>query len=113
MTHYKVFSGPGTIFEPGKQIKFENILDGTSNTILVVESGEPVPWAKPADIPFDAKKALPKLALPGVPDLVNVAFGDGSVRVLKISGIDEKKLKALITRDGGEVIEDDPPEAKK
>jgi hypothetical protein len=113
MTQYKVFSGPGTIFEPGKKITFADIADGTSNTILVVEAGDPVPWAKPADIPFDPKKAPPKLALPGVPDFVNVAMGDGSVRVMKMAGIAEKTLKAMITRDGGEVIENDPPAVKK
>ena len=35
--------------------------DGTSNTGLVFEAGEPVIWTKPADLPFDEKKPLPKL----------------------------------------------------
>ena len=66
MTHYKVFSGPGAAFEKGKKFKITDFPDGTSNTILVVEAGDPVAWAKPGDIPFDPKKPLPKLALPGV-----------------------------------------------
>jgi hypothetical protein len=106
MTHYKAFSGPGAAFEPGKKFKFADFTDGLSNTILVVETGEPVPWAKPEDVPFDPKKAPPKLALPGVADMVNVAMGDGSVRVLRVSGIAEKNLKGMITRNGGEVIVD-------
>ena len=38
------------------------ITDGTSNTILAVEAEEGVPWAKPDDFAYDAKKPLPTFA---------------------------------------------------
>ena len=107
MTQYKAFAGPGTIFEPGKVIRFADILDGTSNTIMVVESGEPIPWAKPGDIPYDPKKPLPKLGLPGGANLLNVAMGDGSVRTLNLKTLTEKTLRNAITRDDGNVLGED------
>ena len=108
MTHFKGFVGPGTVFEPGKPIRLPaDIPDGTSNTILVVEAGDPIPWAKPGDIPFDPKKPLPKLALPGVDGFVNVALCDGSVRTLNMKTLTERTLKNAITRDDGNPLGDD------
>lgn len=101
-THYQGFAGPGTVFEPGRKIKFADITDGTSNTILFIESADTVPWAKPGDLPFDPKK--PVKLNPASDAGTNAALCDGSVRFLSRS-IDEKLLKALITRNGNEVVD--------
>jgi hypothetical protein len=111
-TFYQVFTGPGTGMEsqrvPGALFgargpSLPRFLDGTANTLLVVEAGEAVPWTKPDDLPYDAKKPPPKLG--GMfKDGFHAAFGDGSVRFFR--QVDEATLRALITRNGGEVIDD-------
>ena len=101
MTQYKGFVGPGAMFERGKPLKIIDISDGLSNTILAVEAGEPIPWAKPGDIPFDPKQPLPKLALPGVEDIINVAMCDGSVRAVLTKSVSEKTMKNAIMRNDG------------
>ena len=56
-------------------------VDGTSYTLLVVEAGDPVPWTKPVDLPYDAKKPLPKLGGLSA-DGFNAAFADGRVQFI-------------------------------
>ena len=103
-TYYKVFTGPGTIYEKDKIAKYTigNIPDGTSNTILVAEGGEPVIWTKPDDFEFDPAKPLPNIWLPGKPG-INVALADGSVRFINRS-MSEKTLKNAIQADDGNVL---------
>jgi hypothetical protein len=101
-THYRVFHGPGSIFEGTKGIRFADITDGTSNTILIVEAEDAVPWTKPEELPFDPKKDPPKIGLKGA-EKVSAAFADGSVHTMN-KKIDKDVLKALITRNGGETV---------
>jgi hypothetical protein len=47
-TFYQLFVGKGAVFQKHQHAIFPaSIPDGTSNTILLVESGTAVPWTKP------------------------------------------------------------------
>ncbi|MSR54336.1 MAG: DUF1559 domain-containing protein [Gemmataceae bacterium] len=102
-TFYQMFAGKVTLLgEGGKGITFNNVTDGLSNTIMVVEGGKPVDWTKPGDLEFDGK-TVPKLG--GMFDgQFNALMGDGSVKKIP-KGIDQKVLLDSITRDGGEVAD--------
>lgn len=104
-TFYQVFYGEGALYGPKQKPRLipESIPDGFANTGLVFEAGDPVIWTKPADLPFDAKKALPKLG--GLFDgEFNVGMCDGSVLRVK-KDFDATELKKLITPAGNEVID--------
>ena len=106
-TTYLTPRGPATIFPGAQAIKLQEITDGTSNTIFVVDAGDSVAvtWTKPDDweVPADAStQGLFGHHTGGT----NFAFADGSVRFLKET-ISPKLIRALVTRNGGEVISDD------
>ncbi len=65
-TTYRMFVGAGALSEEGQATGLANITDGTSNTILVVESKDAVPWTKPDDLKFDPE-AKPSLFGAGSP----------------------------------------------
>jgi hypothetical protein len=103
-THYQVLTGKGTVFEEGTDVAITDITDGTSNTLLLVEAAEAVPWTKPADLPYDPGKPLPKLGGLYKDEGINVATADGWVFCIKLLAAgDEDILRAAITRNGGEV----------
>jgi hypothetical protein len=111
-THYQAIVGPGAAWErlpgPGKffgapGLRFPaSFADGTSNTILVTEAAQAVPWTKPEDVEFTPGPMRAKFG--GVfADGFNVAMADG--RVLFVSNkVEEATLRAAITRAGGEVL---------
>lgn len=101
-TYYQAIAGPGAAFDATAKITFENIADGTSQTLLLVEAGPPVPWTKPADIPFVPNGKPPVLEGPYT-DSVHVAAADGSTFRMKPKP-DPDPLTAFITRAGGEVF---------
>jgi Protein of unknown function (DUF1559) len=86
----------------GEKMTFAHITDGLSNTLMVVEAADPVSWAKPDDLIYNPLK-LPKLGDPQRTDFF-VLFGDGSVRILRRDKLTDEQLKALITVNGGEIV---------
>jgi RNA polymerase sigma factor (sigma-70 family) len=99
-TVYQVFVGPDTAFPGAKPKQFGDITDGTGNTILLAVAARPVPWTKPADLPYLADKPLPKLG-GQFKDGFHVASADGAVFFAPRT-FNEKTLRALITIAGGE-----------
>jgi prepilin-type processing-associated H-X9-DG protein len=103
LSYYRLFTGDDTPFGLIKGKRLLDITDGTSNTFMVVEAEEGVPWTKPDDFEYGAKKPLPKFGKFSAGGF-NAAFCDGSVRFISNSTPD-KTLRALITANGGEVFE--------
>jgi prepilin-type processing-associated H-X9-DG protein len=103
-TTYRVFVGEGALFQEGVGTPIQAVTDGTSNTVMVVESTDAVPWTKPDDLKFDPAAKL-SLYGAGSPhrDGLQALFADGSVHFIKKT-IALQVWKALITRAGGEVI---------
>ncbi len=109
-TYYQVFVGPGAGFElrpaavppfHARGLRLVEFTDGTSNTFLLAEAREAVPWTKPADLKFEPDGPLPKLGGPFAPGF-HVAFADGVVRYLPRPATDDV-LRAYITRSFGEI----------
>jgi prepilin-type processing-associated H-X9-DG protein len=102
-TGYMVLVGPRTAFPGTKRpVALPDIPDGTSNTILVVESRASVPWTAPQDLPLDMTLTLSG-ASSGHRDGFNVLMADGSVRFFPYS-IAPTDFSGLATRDGGETV---------
>ncbi|WP_406697665.1 DUF1559 domain-containing protein [Singulisphaera sp. Ch08] len=104
-TNYRVFAGKQTAFE-STGTKFEEFTDGTSGTLGIVESNEPTLWTKPDELPFtgDGEAAL-SLAGSDHTGGFNAVLIDGTIRFIKDS-IAADVFKALLTRNGGEIIQD-------
>jgi hypothetical protein len=102
-TYYRVFVGNGAPFNnefnAGMPRSFP---DGTANTILIVEAGEAAPWTKPDELQYNPNGPLPPLG-GHFPDRFGAVFADGHVEIIP-QDVKEFTLRALITRDGGEIL---------
>ena len=107
-TFYRGFDGPDTVFEAGTKQTLLSMTDGTSNTIMVVEAGEPCIWSKPDDLPYGGKKPLPKLG--GLFDGdFHVLMGDGSTFRGSSKTMHGDEFRKLLTKSDGMVA--DPEKA--
>jgi hypothetical protein len=115
-TFFRLFTGPGTPFDPTGKLpaigpRVAQFTDGLSNTLLVVEAADSVPWTKPDELTADPKKPLPKLG--GLlHDGFLAAFADGATRVVPHK-IGEKTLRLLIDPADGNPIDWDQIEPQR
>jgi hypothetical protein len=92
MTFYQVFVG-GAAFDGIEGRKAgENTL---SNTVLIVEGGEAVPWTKPQDLMYESGKPLPKLG-GAFRTGFHILNGFYNIHFLKKSGFSEELLRGEI-----------------
>ncbi|MGQ0636366.1 MAG: DUF1559 family PulG-like putative transporter [Planctomycetaceae bacterium] len=103
-TAYAGVFGPAAVFKGADVVRFPDIIDGTSNTLLVGEVGDTaIPWMKPEDIDVTAHPAINSPGGFGSHHLGGAQFAmcDGSVRFISQS-INPQTLSALFTRNGNE-----------
>ncbi|MEX2170959.1 MAG: DUF1559 domain-containing protein [Pirellulales bacterium] len=108
-TTYVAPVGDELIFDGTKDgARLQRITDGTSKTIMLVDASDDaaVVWTKPDDLEYDAENPLKGLT-GHHPGIFNAGYADGSVRAISLD-IDLDMLRALFTKDGGEVINDVP-----
>jgi hypothetical protein len=117
LTSYVVPMSPGAIFDSAAGTPISEIKDGTSNTLLVLEAcGTEIIWTDPRD----GGESTTEVSLNGPGPVkgrsdsmisswhyegAQVGLADGSVRFLD-KNIDVVVLKSLMTKDGGERIEE-------
>lgn len=106
-TNYMAIVGPAGVFTGADPISIGDIIDGTSNTIMVVEvAGSTTKWMEPVDLDLESMALVINGGAGEIgsnhPGGAQVALADGSVSFLAET-INAGLLKAMITRNGGEV----------
>jgi hypothetical protein len=107
-TGYTTFvapAGEGTIFGGTEVVRFGNIQDGISNTIMVVQVKPElaVPWTAPQDYDFDPKDAFAGLAEQGDGTFAAL-FADGSWQDIPLN-IAKDIAVYLFTMNDGQVMD--------
>ena len=110
-TSYVLVVGPGTLFEGAERKRVEDVTDGPAVTIVVVEMARcEIHWMKPEDLSveqmsFTVNEPVRRGLRSEHHRSVCVLVADGSVHVIP-EDIAPELLSALMTRNGGESVEE-------
>ncbi len=105
-TVYQAPVGEHTLLRKDAPSKISSIIDGTSNTIMLIEASDEaaVVWTRPDDFEINPQNPTAGLFNSRGPRQFQAVMGDGSVRVIAES-VGTTVINALFTRDGGEIVD--------
>ena len=99
-TSWFLLNGAEGVSNGEGSLDFKKITDGTSSTMVLVESNRKVHWAKPEDIDLEATSGFPKLT--GSHNGGFLAAMAGGSTYLVSENADPKNLWKFYTANGGE-----------
>ncbi|MFO0942655.1 MAG: DUF1559 domain-containing protein [Pirellulales bacterium] len=108
LTAFQAPVGKGTMFGGNEVVTFSRVLDGLSNTAMIIEvkSEKAVPWTAPDDYTFDPQQSMAGLATDSQGNFL-MLMGDGSVTTLS-NKIGNQMAINLFEINDGRVIELNP-----
>ncbi len=117
-TSYVAVVGPETMWPGAKGKHIDDIRDGTSKTIAIIETANSgIHWMEPRDLTLDeALRGVNSAKRPCIsshhPSGANVIWGDAHVSFLP-NGLPPETLRELLTASGREHAESSPPRSQR
>jgi prepilin-type processing-associated H-X9-DG protein len=117
LTSYVAPTGAQTVFDSKQGTSFDEITDGTANTLLILEAaGTEIIWTEPRDVdavshrisvngPGTHRKQSDSMFSSWHVGGAQVALADGSVKFIS-NTIDSDVLKGLLTKDANDAVGD-------
>ena len=129
LTNYMAVTGPGTVWPDDNGVRMEDITDGTSNTILLVELADSdIHCMEPRDISLDealGKHLDNKARVPtsthyteatylykSMPIAGHIAMADGSIRRL-YKRPPRQDIAAMLSINGGDTVKQPDPDCPR
>jgi len=90
----------GRVFEAGKTSAIPDTFHDVSNSLLLVEATDAVPWTKPVDLPYALDEPLPSMGGLYSDDSLCFVMADAAVHLRSRKELGELSLRSAISSDG-------------